>query len=425
MRKILALIAALLWALPASAQIVGTLPFTLQNGTIADANQVMSDLNTIVAAVNANAANAGANTNINALNNLTTPLVYTSGGTSNYIGGTSSGAANAQVIASPIPSGFTLVTGKSVTFSAGFTNTNAMTLNVASTGATNVFKQTSSGIVALSGGELVVGQIYTAVFDGTEYQIQGPSPQGSVLPCTTIDWVGASPPAGYIIEGGQALSRTTFSALFTCIAVQGVAATTTISNASVVVPNSALFQIGWSVGGNNVTCNATVATIPDGTHITLSSNAGASGATTLTIGPYPQGDCSTTFNLPNLSGRATVMRDVSGTILTSTTCGNPASIGSNCATQTQTLVTGNLPAYTPAGAITNGAITFPNSVITSTATGANAGMTTGPSTANANLTAVLVPIQASTTFAGTAQGGTSTPFSNLQPSALVDKYIKF
>ena len=35
--------------------IIGTLPANLQNGTIADASQVMSDLNYIVNQVNANA----------------------------------------------------------------------------------------------------------------------------------------------------------------------------------------------------------------------------------------------------------------------------------------------------------------------------------------------------------------------------------
>ena len=76
MRKLLVvLFGAMLWSSAAVAQIVGALPFTLQNGSIADANQVMANLNTIVAAVNANSANAGANANITALNGLTTPLV--------------------------------------------------------------------------------------------------------------------------------------------------------------------------------------------------------------------------------------------------------------------------------------------------------------------------------------------------------------
>jgi hypothetical protein len=42
--------------------IIGTLPVTLTNGTLADATQVMSDFNFIVAQVNANSASlAGGN----------------------------------------------------------------------------------------------------------------------------------------------------------------------------------------------------------------------------------------------------------------------------------------------------------------------------------------------------------------------------
>jgi hypothetical protein len=369
--------------------------------------------------VNANAATAGINTNINALNALTTPLVYTSGGTSNYIGGTSGGSANAQTLASPIPSGFTLTTGKSITFIAGFTNTGATTLNVAATGATNVFKQGGAGPAALSGSELTAGNLYTATFDGTQYQITTPAVQSLTAACTIIDWAGAATPPGYLLAGGAAVSRATFATLFNCLSVTGVAATTTSGNASVVVPNSALFQVGWSVGGSNVTCNSTVATIPDGTHITISINAGASGATTLTIGPYPQGDCSTTFNVPNLSGRATAMRDTSGAILSSTTCANFASQGSNCGTQTKTLVTGNLPPYTPAGTNTGGQITQQITAFTLSGAGTNVLV---PSAGGTNAQQNLNP---NPTFTGTAQGGISTPVSSLAPVGLVDKYIKF
>lgn len=428
MRKwLLILFGSLLLTNVVSAQtIIGNLPFTLQNGTIADANQVMSDLNTIVSSVNANAANAGANTNITALNGLTTPLVYTSGGTSSYIGGTSSGSANAQVIASPIPSGFNLITGKSIIFVAGFTNTGPTTLNVNATGVTNVFRQTASGAVAMVGGEIVTGQVYTAVFDGTEFQLQGLSPQNVVQPCTVIDWVGANGgPSGYLLMNGQAVSRTTYATLFSCISVQSVSATTSNGSASVVVSNSALFQIGWSVGGNNVTCNSTIIAIPDGTHITISNTAGASGATTLTIGPYSQGDCSTTFGVGNFLGRATVMRDTGGTVLTATTCTNPASIGSSCGQQTNTLLTGNLPPYTPSGTISNGSISL-NGSIASAVNGAQGAMGVDSSGAGpVNLSSTITVSQGTSTFSGNAQGGTSTAFTNLPPAALVDKYIKF
>lgn len=65
----------------AVAQIVSGLPFTLTNGTVADATQVMADFNQIVNNVNANAAKNGVNNDITALTALTTPLTVTQGGT--------------------------------------------------------------------------------------------------------------------------------------------------------------------------------------------------------------------------------------------------------------------------------------------------------------------------------------------------------
>lgn len=170
MKKILALLLALFPAV-ASAQIVGTLPFQLQNGTTADATQVMADFNKILNDVNANAAKNGVNTDITALTALTTPITPAQGGTSVYFASTSGGSANAQTVASPTPTGFTLAVGKRVTFIAGFTNTGAMTLNVNSSGATNVYKPTPSGPVALVGGEVIAGNYIEAVFDGTQFQL--------------------------------------------------------------------------------------------------------------------------------------------------------------------------------------------------------------------------------------------------------------
>ena len=70
MKKILAALLILLPAV-AQAQIVGTLPFQLQNGTTADATQVMADFNKILNDVNANAAKNGINTDITALDQST------------------------------------------------------------------------------------------------------------------------------------------------------------------------------------------------------------------------------------------------------------------------------------------------------------------------------------------------------------------
>lgn len=61
--------------------IVGALPVTLQNGTTAEATEVMADLNKIRDDVNSNAAENGANSSITSLTGLTTPLSVAQGGT--------------------------------------------------------------------------------------------------------------------------------------------------------------------------------------------------------------------------------------------------------------------------------------------------------------------------------------------------------
>jgi hypothetical protein len=63
------------------AIIIPALPYTLTNGTTADANQVMADLNDIVSGVNTNAAHNGPNSDITSLTGLTTPLSIGQGGT--------------------------------------------------------------------------------------------------------------------------------------------------------------------------------------------------------------------------------------------------------------------------------------------------------------------------------------------------------
>lgn len=171
---------------PAAAQIVGTLPFQLQNGTTADATQVMADFNKILTDVNANAAKKGINTDITALIALTTPITPVQGGTTIYYAATSGGTANAQTVATPAPTGFTLATGKRATFVAGFTNTGPMTLNVNSTGATAVTRMTPAGPVALIGGEVVANNYIEVVFDGTQFQLYTDASTPTFGPLTTI-----------------------------------------------------------------------------------------------------------------------------------------------------------------------------------------------------------------------------------------------
>lgn len=86
--------------------IIGALPVTLQNGTTADATDVMADLNKIRNDTNANAAANGANSDITSLTGMTTPLSVAQGGTGTALGpgailltsGTVSAAATLDIV---------------------------------------------------------------------------------------------------------------------------------------------------------------------------------------------------------------------------------------------------------------------------------------------------------------------------------------
>jgi microcystin-dependent protein len=211
--KRLLLILALLFPSVASAQIVNTLPFQLQNGTTADASQVMADFNQIVNNTNANAAKNGVNSDITALTGLTTPLSPTGGGTNQFVGGTSSGT-NAYVVATTTPNNFSLTKGNTVTFFVGATNTGPSTLSAGSQAATNIYRRTSLGAIAMAGGEMIAGNVVSVIYDGTEFQLL--SDQVTLIG-DMKDFGGSAAPPGYFIEDGSCQSQTTYAALFSVI----------------------------------------------------------------------------------------------------------------------------------------------------------------------------------------------------------------
>ena len=74
------------FASPALAASCGAYPFTLTNGQLADANQVMSNFNSVRSCVTLNTAASGANSDITSLSGLTTALTKGQGGTGNTTG---------------------------------------------------------------------------------------------------------------------------------------------------------------------------------------------------------------------------------------------------------------------------------------------------------------------------------------------------
>ena len=115
-RLILAAVLALL-ASPALASNCNPFPYTLTNGTTADASQVMSDFNNLLSCANSNLAHNGVNSDINTLSGLTTPLTTAQGGTGNGSGNIPGTAATATALVNPRTIG---MTGDVVWTSASF-----------------------------------------------------------------------------------------------------------------------------------------------------------------------------------------------------------------------------------------------------------------------------------------------------------------
>jgi microcystin-dependent protein len=143
----------------------------------------------------------------------------------------------------------------------------------------------------------------------------------------------------------------------------------------------------------------------------------------------------THFNVPDLRGRVAAGKDDMGgssaNRLTDADDGlNGDTLGDTGGGETQTLVTANLPAYTPAGTngtssvTTGGGLSVPTtngSVGNTNAAGGGAKSVPDTSTTWGSTTSLTAAAQ---TFTGTAQGGTSTAFGIVQPTIILN-YIIF
>ena len=92
-------------------------------------------------------------------------------------GGTSGGSANAHTVT--LATAPTPALGLTISFTAGFTNTGATTLNPNSVGAVDVRKGVNND--ALEAADIVLGASYTVYHDGTYYKLM-PSSGAAPLP---------------------------------------------------------------------------------------------------------------------------------------------------------------------------------------------------------------------------------------------------
>lgn len=252
--------------------------------------------------------------------------------------------------------------GQMIAFTPHATNGATVTLNVDSLGAKPLRAAPS---VELQSNALILGTPYIALYnnsDGVFYlNGMGSNAYGIPLAAGMDFWGTTTPSSAFAFPIGQAISRTTYASLFTIM-----------------------------------------------------------GTT------YGSGDGSTTFNLPDKTERVSVMKASTATRLTSTYFGGDSTaLGAVGGSDRKTLVTANLPPYTPSGSITNGAITNTVSGAPYAGTSTGGGYTSGGFTSTLGAAAIVVTSsQATSTFTGTAQGGTSTPCAIVQPTIVCNYIIR-
>ncbi|WP_377829745.1 phage tail protein [Bradyrhizobium lupini] len=108
-----------------------------------------------------------------------------------------------------------VMNGAEISFTINATNGPSPTLNVDGLGADPI---TLDGINAVPTGTLIAGSVYTAVyyFSGTAWRLKDFYQLPFTVPIGgTIDYFGTTPPnSNFVFPYGQAISRTTYSALF-------------------------------------------------------------------------------------------------------------------------------------------------------------------------------------------------------------------
>jgi microcystin-dependent protein len=276
-----------------------------------------------------------------------------------------SGTSTAYLITSS--QGFTskaAMNGAELSFTMSLTNGASPSLNVDGLGADPI---TLDGVNAVPTGTLIAGSVYTAVYysSGTAwrlkdfYQLPFTVPIGAM-----IDFAGTTTPnSNFVFPYGQAISRTTYSALFALL-----------------------------------------------------------GTT------FGTGDGSTTFNVPDLRGRVIAGKDDMGGSAasrltgTSITVGGATTLGGSGGSETKTLITANLPAYTPSGSI-SGIASSVETTVQRNASNITVG-TGGSNTIGVANPGVVTVNGNQYSFTGSAQGGTSTAFAIVPPTLVLNKLLR-
>lgn len=284
---------------------------------------------------------------------------------------------------------------------------------------------------------VVIWDALTASTDGGGSTPVTPTVGDGNIVGTILPWGGLVAPPNYVFAYGQAISRTGFPLFASTVTIATSLICTNGLNVLSGIGDSQNIRIGAPVEASCVP-PGTVVTAVAPSSVTVSNPAAVSTAVTAVFFPYGNGNGSSTLNVPDLRGLTLVGRqNMGGTVRTGPTPVPPPywnSDGSNAnalgalgGSSNHPMTNSNLPPYTPAGTITNGAITsiFTGQLGQTGLSGAGGSQAyTGGAFASSQIIGTVASSQATSTFAGTAQGGTTVPVPTIQPSLTMNYVIK-
>ncbi len=134
------------------------------------------------------------------------------------------------------------------------------------------------------------------------------APVGTVMPFS-----GFVVPTNWALSYGQAVSRTTYSELLTAITISDTTVSCTATSPSLSGwADTSQMRVGAPVEGSCIPTGTTVVSITNGTTIVVNNNAVSTVVVPVTVFPWGNGDGVSTFNVPDLRGRAFAGADAMG-----------------------------------------------------------------------------------------------------------------
>jgi microcystin-dependent protein len=184
---------------------------------------------------------------------------------------------------------------------------------------------------------------------------------GNLVPAGAIQMYAVNTaPTGWLLCDGTAVSRTTYANLFATIVPSKGTVTITIASPAVVTLASHGFQTGdmiyltttgalptglsantiyYVINVNSTTFRLATSAANAAAGTAINTSGSQSGTHTLRYCPYGLGDASTTFNVPNMRGRAPIGAGT-GSGLTARV------LGTQYGAETVTLTSSNIPSLT-------------------------------------------------------------------------------